>query len=140
MNPAAITTVLTDQAPTPAGHYAQATICGGMVYVSGQLPIGPDGSRDPNASFEDQARQALANLFAVLAAAGATPDRVVKVTAYIVGVEHWPRFNAVYATAFGDARPARSVVPTPELHHGCLVEVDAIAMIAPSRPEDGEAS
>jgi reactive intermediate/imine deaminase len=140
MRQAVITTILTDQAPTPAGHYVQATICGDMVYASGQLPIRPDGRHDPNAAFEDQARQALANLFAVLAAAGATPDRVVKVTAYIVGVENWPRFNAVYAAAFGDARPARSVVPTPELHHGYLVEVDAIAMIGPPRTEGGEAS
>jgi reactive intermediate/imine deaminase len=124
--------ILTERAPIPAGHYAQARVHAGVAYLSGQLPIRPDGAHDPAASFEDQARQALANLFAVLEAAGGSPDRVLKVTAYIVGVEHWPRFNAVYAEAFGDARPARSVVPVPELHHGYLVEIDAVAAVGPS--------
>lgn len=138
--PTAITSVLTDQAPTPAGHYVHATVCGNVVYASGQLPLRPDGGHDPGASFEDQARQALANLLAVIEAAGGSADRIVKVTAYIVGVEHWPRFNTVYAAAFGNARPARTVVPVPELHHGYLVEVDAIATI-PSLPlADGRAS
>ena len=130
--PAAITSVLTDQAPTPAGHYVQATVCGTVVYASGQLPMRPDGGHDPGASFEDQARQALANLFAVIEASGSSADRVVKVTAYIVGVENWPRFNAIYTAAVGQARPARTVVPVSELHHGYLVEVDAIATIPSS--------
>ena len=138
--PAAITSVLTDQAPTPAGHYVQATVCGNVVYASGQLPLRPDGGHYPGASFEDQARQALANLFAVIEAAGGSADRIVKVTAYIVGVEHWPRFNAIYAAAFGQARPARTVVPVSELHHGYLVEVDAIATIPSLQPADGGAS
>ena len=54
-------------------------------------------------------------------------DRLARVTAYIVGVENWPRFNAVYAARLGDARPARTVVPVPELHYGYLVEIDAVA-------------
>jgi len=49
-------------------------------------------------------------------------------TAYIVGVENWPAFNRIYAEVFGDAKPARTVVPVPELHHGYLVEVEAIAV------------
>jgi enamine deaminase RidA (YjgF/YER057c/UK114 family) len=61
-------------------------------------------------------------------AGGGSPASVAKVTAYIVGVENWPVFNTVYAEAMGDARPARAVVPVPELHHGCLVEVEAIAL------------
>jgi 2-iminobutanoate/2-iminopropanoate deaminase len=126
----AMTTVLTDLAPEPAGHYAQATICNGLAYVSGQLPVRPDGVHAPTASFEDQARQALDNLLAVVAASGSSPEHILKVTAYIVGVENWPRFNAIYAAALGDARPARSVVPVPELHYGYLVEIDAIAAIA----------
>ena len=134
---AAITTVSTEHAPRPAGHYVQATICGDLVCASGQLPIRPDGSHHPGASFEDQARQALANLFAVVEAAGSSRDRIVKVTAYIVGVEHWPSFNTVYAAVFGEARPARTVVPVPELHHGYLVEVDAIAVVLTRRPDEG---
>jgi len=66
-------------------------------------------------------------MLAVLRAAGAGPHDILKVTVYIAGVELWPRFNAVYAQVMGEAKPARSVVPVPELHYGYLVEVDAIA-------------
>lgn len=124
-----IATVLTDKAPTPAGHYVQATVYGGMVHVSGQLPVRADGSHAPEAAFEDQARQALANLLAVVRAAGSSPERLLKVTAYVVGVENWPQFNAVFAEALGDIKPARAVVPVPELHYGYLVEIDAVAAV-----------
>jgi 2-iminobutanoate/2-iminopropanoate deaminase len=112
---------------SPAGHYSPAIAHGGLIYVSGQLGVRPDGSHTAELPFEDQVRQTLANLFAVLAAAGASPRHLVKVTAYLVGVENWPRFNAIYAEVMGGAWPARSVVPTPELHYGYLVEIDAIA-------------
>ncbi|GAA0337505.1 RidA family protein [Sphingomonas oligophenolica] len=125
-----ITTLLTDGAPKPAGHYSQATVAAGHVYVSGQLPIRPDGVALPDEGFEAQARQAIENMLAILAAAGSGPQHLVRVTAYIVGVAHWPNFNAVYAAMLPDARPARTVVPVPELHHGFLVEIDAIALVA----------
>ncbi|TVV70042.1 RidA family protein [Sphingomonas solaris] len=121
--------VRTDAAPAPAGHYAQATIAGGTLYISGQLPIRADGAALPDDSFEGQARQAIGNMLAILAAGGGTPARLARVTAYIVGVENWPRFNAVYAAMLGDARPARTVVPVSELHHGYLVEIDAVAIL-----------
>lgn len=129
-----IVEIATPAAPAPAGHYAQARVGGGLVYVSGQLPVRPDGTRDTGADFESQARQALGNMLAILEAAGATPDRLLKVTAYIVGVSNWPRFNAVYAALLPQARPARTVVPVTELHHGALVEVDAVALA----PEAGD--
>ncbi len=122
-----IETIVTGDAPTPAGHYSQATAFGGLLFVAGQLPVLPDGSHQADAPFEAQARQALANLIAIVRAGGSAPERVLKVNVYIVGIEHWPAFNAAYAEAFGNARPARAVVPVPELHHGYLVEVDAIA-------------
>jgi reactive intermediate/imine deaminase len=111
----------------PAGHYSPAVVYGGLVHVSGQLGVRPDGSPSADLPFEDQARQALENLLAVLAAAGASPRHLIKVTAYLVGVENWPRFNAIYGEVMGEARPARSVVPVPELHYGYLVEIDAVA-------------
>ncbi len=114
--------------PAPAGHYSSAIKAGGLVYVSGQLPVRPDGTPLADAPFEDQARQALANLFAVLAASGSSPDRVVKTTVFVVDIANWPRFNALYAEAFGAHRPARSVVPVPMLHYGCLVEIEAVAL------------
>ena len=126
-----MTGILTDRAPRPAGHYAQAVVSGAHVFVSGQLPIRADGRPLDDDSFEAQARQAIQNVLEILRAAGSSPQQLLKVTAYIVGIANWPRFNAVYASMLPDARPARSVVPVPELHYGYLVEVDAIAVREP---------
>ena len=114
-------------APPPQGHYSPGVVHGGLIYVSGQLGVRPDGGHTVDRPFEDQARQAIDNMLAVLAQAGAGPHSLLRVTAYIVGVENWPVFNRVYAERMGEARPARTVVPVPELHHGYLVEVDALA-------------
>jgi len=119
--------ILTPNAPKPGGHYSQAVCHGDLVFVSGQLPVTLEGKTIADASFEDQARLALANLLAIVKAAGSSPERVLKVTVFLAGVEHWPKFNALYAEAFGEARPARSVVPVPALHYGCLIELEAIA-------------
>jgi len=123
--------ILTDRAPKPAGHYAQAVVSGAQVFISGQLPIRPDGLPLQDDGFETQARQAIQNMLEILRAAGSSPQQLVKVTAYIVGIANWPRFNAVYAAMLPDACPARSVVPVPELHYGYLVEVDAVAVREP---------
>ena len=119
--------VATTNAPAPGGHYSQAICHGGLVYVSGQLPVAPDGTHRPGADFADQARLAIQNMHAVVDAAASSSDRLLKVTVYIVGIDNWPRFNTVYAELLGDACPARSVVPVPQLHYGYLVEIDAIA-------------
>ncbi len=123
----AIERITTEAAPKPAGHYSQACAIGDLIFVSGQLPLGLDGKAPGEKSFEDQARLAISNMLSIVKAAGGGPDRVLKVTAYIVGIENWPLFNAVYAEAFGSCKPARSVVPVPALNHGCLIELDAIA-------------
>ncbi|MBV9560313.1 MAG: RidA family protein [Bradyrhizobium sp.] len=117
-----------DSVPKPFGHYVQAMDAGGLVFVSGQLPARLDGTSLADAPFETQARQSLANLLAIVEGAGLCRDRIAKVTAYLVGIEHWSAFNAIYAEALGEHRPARSVVPVPALHHGYLIELDAIAM------------
>jgi len=124
---APIERISTERVPVPKGHYSQAIQYDGLIYVSGQLPLRPDGTHEIDASFEEQAKTALDNLFAILRAANSDPQRLLKVTVYIVGIENWPRFDAIYAAALGEARPARSVVPVKELHYGCLIEIDAIA-------------
>ena len=126
-----VTGILTDRAPKPAGHYAQAVVTGTHVFVSGQLPVRPDGLPLDDDGFEAQARQAIQNMLEIVRAAGSSPQQLLKVTAYIVGIANWPRFNAVYASMLPDACPARSVVPVPELHYGYLVEIDAIAVREP---------
>lgn len=124
-----IDTILTDTAPPPAGHYVQAVRAGDTLYISGQLPIRADRQPLPDAGFEAQARQVLTNVLEILQAAGGTQAQLARVTAYIVGVSNWPEFNRIYAQMLPDARPARTVVPVPELHYGFLVEVDAIAHV-----------
>jgi 2-iminobutanoate/2-iminopropanoate deaminase len=123
----AINRITTSNAPKPAGHYSQAVGHDGLIFVSGQLPVSLEGKALADRAFEEQVRVALGNVLAILKEAGSGPDRVLKVTAFIVGVENWPAFNRIYAELFGDARPARSVVPVPSLHHGCLIEIEAIA-------------
>jgi 2-iminobutanoate/2-iminopropanoate deaminase len=124
----AIRTVATDEAPAPSGHYAQAVIAGGLLFVSGQLPFSPEGIALLDASFKVQARQALANVLAILEAAGSTPKLLARVTVYLVDIAHWAAFDGIFAEMVPHARPARVVVPVPELHHGFLVEIEAIAL------------
>ena len=124
------TSTSTCEIAPPGGHYSHAVRFGDLVFVSGQLGARADGTHTADLPFEDQVRQSLANLRAALRSAGADLCDVLKVTAYIVDVANWPRFNAVYAEEMGPAKPARTVVPVPELHHGYLVEIDAIAACA----------
>jgi reactive intermediate/imine deaminase len=134
---------MTDHAPqffranaagaSPGGHYSHAAAAGGFVFVSGQLPIPPSGVKDATRSVGEQTRIALENVKHALAAAGARLTDVVKVTAYLTTEEHWAEFNETYAAFFGEHRPARAVVPVNPLHHGFLVEIDAIAWVGPAR-------
>lgn len=113
----------------PGGHYSHAVIAGGFVFVSGQLPVRPDGSHAADADFATQARQTLGNLFAALEAAGTSRQAIVKLTVYVTDIADWPLFNALYAEAMGDHRPARCVVPVPELHHGYRIEIEAVGLL-----------
>ncbi len=121
--------ITTQKAPLPAGHYAQAIEHGGLVYVSGQLPVAPGRKAETIGPVERQTEQALANLDAILRAAGSNRHKVLKVTVYIADIALWDRVNAVYARFFGEHRPARAVVPTRELHFGFQVEIEAIAVV-----------
>ena len=113
----------------PGGHYSHAVVAGGLVFVSGQLPIAPSGEKLNRASFDDQARQVLANVAAALAAAGTGVAQLVQVRVYVTDIGHWPAFNEIYAEWAGDTRPARAVVPVPFLHHGFLIEIEALAAL-----------
>ena len=112
---------------TPGGHYSFATTHNGFVFTAGHLPVPPGGHAEASADFDDQVRQVFDNLFATLAAAGAGRGDVLQVSIYLVGIERWPQLNALFAEMFGDHRPARTVVPVPELHYGYLLEVEAVA-------------
>ena len=124
--------IATAAAPEARGHYSQAIVHGGLVYVAGQLPIDPRAPERRIEAFEDQARQVIANVSAILEAAGSGTDRILRATVYIADLAHWPAFNAIYAQALGAHRPARTVVPVSALHYGYFVEMDAIAALRDS--------
>ena len=111
----------------PGGHYSHAVAACGLVFVSGQLPIAPDGTKLVDASFDNQARQVLDNVAHALKAAGSGIERLVQVRVYVTDIESWPAFNAIYAAWAGATRPARAVVPVPQLHYGFKIEVEAVA-------------
>jgi reactive intermediate/imine deaminase len=124
-----VKTISTDAAPAARGHYSQAIVHDGLVYVAGQLPIVPETPERRLATFEQEAERVIDNVAAILAAAGSGLDLVLRTTVYITDVAHWPAFNAIYARRFGAHKPARTVVPVAGLHYGYLVEMDAIAAV-----------
>jgi reactive intermediate/imine deaminase len=125
-------TISTAAAPAARGHYSQAIVHAGLVYVAGQLPVVPDQPERRLADFEAQARQVIGNVFAIVEAAGSSRERILRSTVYIADLAHWPAFNAIYAEMLGEHRPARTVVPVAGLHYGYLVEMDAIAAVRDS--------
>jgi 2-iminobutanoate/2-iminopropanoate deaminase len=121
--------ILTPNAPAPAGHYSQAIVHNGVVYVAGQLPIDPATGEKLNGSIEEQTERVLRNIEAILTAANSDLSRVLKMTVYVADISQWGAVNTVYARIMGDHKPARAIVPVKELHYGFLIEIDAIAAV-----------
>ena len=117
----------TPDAPQPAGHYSQATVYNGLVFVAGQLGIDPTSGGKKSGSIEEQTEQALNNVHAILKAAGSDWDRVLKMNISITDIGLWEAVNKVVATVLRENRPARAVIPCGPLHHGFLIEIEAIA-------------
>ncbi len=114
----------------PAGHYAQAIVSNGLVFVSGILPIDMfTGEKFADADLDTQTELVLANLEKILLAAGSDLSRVVRTTVYVSDGAYWTPVNAIYARVFGDHRPARTMVPTGPLHYGMKIELDAVAEV-----------
>ena len=118
--------ITTSDAPPAGGHYSQAVAANGLLFVAGQLPIRLGGGIPEG--IDAQTRQALANVEAILKAAGSGLDRVVSATVYVSDITLWPEVNRVYAEIFGAHKPARTVAVSPQLHFGALVEVQTIAL------------
>lgn len=127
-------TVATPLAPAPGGHYSQAVVHNGTVYVAGQLPINPVSPKAPPGDTAAQTRQALENVRVILEAAGSGLDQVIQMTVYVSDISHWAEVNQVYTEVMGDHRPARAVVPVRDLHFGYLIEIQAIAALREDRP------
>lgn len=124
-----IKTVYTPEAPKPAGHYSQAVIYNGLIFVAGQLAINPENPKAEAGTIEEQTEQALRNVSAILKAAGSDLSRVLKMTVYVSDINLWGQVNEVYARVMGEHRPARAVVPTRDLHYGYLIEIEAVAAL-----------
>jgi 2-iminobutanoate/2-iminopropanoate deaminase len=122
-----IRTIQTEKAPIPAGHYSQAIVYNGLVFVAGQLAIDPQTGERKLGSIEEQTEQALKNVSEILKAAGSDLKLVLKMTVFVTDIGLWERVNEVYSRVMGEHRPARAVIPTRDLHHGFLIEIDAIA-------------
>ena len=120
--------IRTEEAPAPfaGAPYSQAIVAGGLVFTAGQVGLRP-GDTAAEGDVAQQTEQALANVAAILEAAGSRLDRVCSMTIYITDRELWPRVNETYARILGEHRPARAVIPVPELRPGCLIEIQAIA-------------
>lgn len=121
--------ITTPGAPRPAGHYSQATVHGGIVHVAGQLPIDPATGEVVEGPIEVQAERTLANVAAILAAAGSGLDRVLMLTIHVVSRTDWPGVNAVCERMFGAHRPARAIVGGADLKPGCRIEIVVTAMV-----------
>ncbi len=115
--------------PKPVGHYSQAIVSGGLLFTSGILPIKIKTSEKLpiDLSIEEQLKVVFDNLTQILQEVGLKPDKIVKATVYIAGGENWGIVNELFAKFFGEHRPARSIIPVPELHFGYKVELEAIA-------------
>ena len=123
--------VRSEAAPAPVGPYSQAVTHAGIVYASGQIPLDPATGELVGGEIEDQTRRVIANLAAVLEAAGSSLQSVLKTTVYLTDLSLFPRVNAVYATYFdGDPSPARATVQVASLPLGADVEIDAVAVRA----------
>jgi 2-iminobutanoate/2-iminopropanoate deaminase len=109
------------------GPYSQALIAGPFVFGSGQVGIDPKTGTIVASSAEGQMEQAIKNMFAVLAAAGSEPRRLVKVTVYLKNLDDFANVNAVYARMLGEAKPARSAVQVGRLPLDALIEIDYVA-------------
>ena len=116
----------TPNAPKPAGHYSQATVYNGLVFVAGQLSILPNGEYKFG-SIEEQTEQALRNVHEILKAAGSDWDRVLKINISVADINLWEGVNSAYSRVLGEHRPARAVIPTGKLHYEFLIEIEAIA-------------
>lgn len=119
--------IVTSAAPAAIGPYSQAIEVNGFVYASGQLPIDPATGAFPEGGVQEQTRQSLLNVKAILEEAGLTLANVVKTTVYLADMGDFAAMNEIYSQFFSQPFPARSAVAVKALPKGALVEVEVIA-------------
>jgi len=120
--------IQTPDAPAAIGPYSQAIVVGDLLLTSGQIPLRADGTLN-NGDITAQTTQVLANLKAVIEAAGANLSKVVKTTVFLKNLDDFVAMNNIYAEAFGSHKPARSTVQVAKLPRDVLVEIEAIVSL-----------
>lgn len=125
--------ISTPDAPRPKGHYSQAIVHGGIVYVAGQLAVDPQNPDADSGDAGAQTRLIFRNIAAILDASGSSLSRLLQVTIYVSDIGSWPAVNEAFAEALGDHRPTRAIVPVSNLAPGRDVEVVAIAAVDEDR-------
>ena len=122
--------IQTDRAPAPVGAYNQATLAGGVLYVSGQIALDPATGELITTDIETETRRVLDNLRAIVEAGGSSMDRVLKCEVFVSDMENFGRINTVYATYFDeDTAPARALVQVANLPKYVNVEISCIALV-----------
>lgn len=121
--------ISTDGAPAAAGPYSQAIRVGDLVFTAGQLGLDPSSGEFVADDVAGQADRALANLAAILGAAGSGLDQLVKVTVYLADIGDWPAVNEVYARVIPEPFPARSAFAVKDLPKGARIEIEAVAVV-----------
>ena len=121
--------IATDRAPGAVGPYSQAVRTDRLVFTAGQIPLDPTTGALVEGEIEEQTRQVLANVRAVLEAAGSDLDHVVKMTVFMTDLGMFKRMNAIYAEHFPSAPPARSAVQVAALPLGAAIEMEAVAVV-----------
>jgi 2-iminobutanoate/2-iminopropanoate deaminase len=121
--------ISTNEAPKAIGPYSQAIRTGNVLYTSGQVALDPATGNMVDGDFAAQARRVFENLKAVLAAAGTGFNNVVKATVYLTDLANFATLNEIYASYFGDTKPARTTVGVKQLPKEALVEIDLIAIV-----------
>lgn len=120
--------IATDKAPAAIGPYSQGIVAGDFLFASGQIPIVPATGQIEAVTIEEQAKQAMENVGAILAEAGVSYDKVVKTTCFLADMADFAAFNAVYEKYFTE-KPARSCVAVKQLPKNVLCEVEVIAYL-----------
>jgi 2-iminobutanoate/2-iminopropanoate deaminase len=119
--------VATKHAPTPIGPYSQGVIAGGLLFVSGQIPIDPATDKLVEGDIKVQTEQVLKNILAVLKEAKMGPENVVKASVFLADMADFPQVNEVYGKFLGKEPPARSTIQAAALPKGARIEIDVIA-------------
>ena len=121
--------VKTDKAPQAIGPYSQAIVANGFVFCSGMIPIVPETNALVTGPIEEQAKQALKNVVALLAAAGSSIDDAVKVTVFLQDMNDFAAMNKIYAETFREPFPARSTVQVARLPRDVRIEIEVLALV-----------